>query len=209
MEQRQAIDWEQLLDIIDKENTRPSCEGWIRDEFLRDLPIPHQAIDMVPDLAPWTWTEPQPQPQPQPDLKRKRKRMPQAEPQPKIASKPQSESQPRPYSYMDWMRTTSSEKPVHECLCKWCTCWRMLTGHKCQYCGAKMNTSVEAFKRHVATHSKITPTPCSWFNCKLTYIKETSLQVHIEVQHMRKNPFDCKQCGVHCMTVYAALNHCL
>ena len=194
MEQRQAIDWEQLLDIIERENSRPAHEGWIREEYL--LPIPHQAIAMVPDLAPWTWTEPQPQPEPEP----------QPEPQPA----PQPGRRLANTDYFEWVAETSMDCDMYQCLCKWCTTtWREMKGHKCHLCQHVYFDDASSFNEHLKlVHGKTWPPKCSWFSCRVEAKDQDDLTQHINNWHMDAAPFKCNRCGINCRTVYVAKNHC-
>ena len=101
---QRSKDWIKLLWAIRQENTRPSCEGWIKDEYLWD-PIPHDAIDMILDLTPWTWMEPnmipdlgcseqpivifdEPEPKPEPKEPEPKPEPVPKEPEPKLKPKP-------------------------------------------------------------------------------------------------------------------------
>ena len=218
-------DWNAVLQAIDKENTRPSCEGWIRDEFLRDPPIPHQAIAMVPDLAPWTWTESEPDSDEQPIVindepesvfkKPGQLMMPVPVPapvhapmskMPKLPALPRSEPN---LEYMEWVMQTSMKNDVYECLCKWCTSHRQLKGHRCHLCSFVYADDVKLFLAHVKqVHGSAWPRKCSWYSCNVLAKNEEEMLEHLQQMHMLVEPFKCRGCGVNCRTVYMALNHC-
>ena len=252
-------DWNDLMQAIEKENTQPSQEGWIRDECLWDPPIPHDGIDMVPDLAPWTWMEPKPSSDEQPivifdESEPVFKKPGQLVPVPVVSepvfkkpgqlvpvvSEPVFKKpgqlvpvpvvpvpvlkKPKPewpaarrvepkteanLKYMEWARQTSMTKDMYECLCKWCTSYKPMKGHRCHLCSFVYLDDVALFIAHVKqVHGSVWPRRCSWSGCVVDAQDEKELLRHVQYMHMGADPFTCKGCGANCRTVYFAQNHC-